>query len=73
MPLVAEPLGSSAWLRQMPNGLTPNFTHRLALWMFLETSAMSLSTLPRRQSASFSPPPYFLNAAESLNVAPWTG
>ena len=67
MPLVAEPLGSSAWLRQMPNGLTPNFTHRLALWMFLETSAMSLSTLPRRQSASFSP---LVNAKSLIVIVP---
>ncbi len=73
MPPVSEPLGSLDLLRQMPNGLTPNLTYPLVAWTALSTSAMSLLTFWRRQSASFLPLPYFVKAAASSNVAPCAG
>ena len=59
MPEVAEPAGSCFLFRQMPNGLTPNFTCRLVLRTAAWTWAISLLTFSRRQSASGLPRPYF--------------
>ncbi len=51
----------------------PNFTYGLASRTAADTWPTSLFTLSRRQSASFMPLPYFLNAAWSANRVPFPG
>ena len=51
MPVVSEPSRVGRALRQMPNGLTPNFTHGLAALILAFISWISRLMLSRRQSA----------------------
>ncbi|RAO21622.1 hypothetical protein MED15_02071 [Micromonospora noduli] len=66
LPVVSEPSGSAVLLRQMPNGLTPNFTHGFAALILLFISWISRLMLSRRQSArSVKPRLWVAKAASS--------
>jgi hypothetical protein len=61
-------------LRQIPNGLTPNFIHGLAVWMRSFISCMNRSMLLRRQSALVAKPvPYWAKVASSPKSCPAAG
>ena len=73
-PSVSEPAGSVAALRQMPNGLIPNFTQGLICLIRWFISRTRVLTLSRRQAARLeNARPRTAKLASSGNSCPASG
>jgi hypothetical protein len=69
MPVVADPRGSAALLRQIPNGLTPNSMSPFSAESRSETPLTSSSMLCRRQSPmSVKPSPYAAKVGAKIST-----